>query len=90
MLGIARRRLGSGCALGQLMQALRPAAAAAAARTYSAAAKEVSRFDEPLLLPPLLYPWARCSGDAIGKRAASVDSRCCFFFFFFSCGIGWY
>uniref|UniRef100_A0A0E0ETP1 Pyruvate dehydrogenase E1 component subunit beta n=1 Tax=Oryza meridionalis TaxID=40149 RepID=A0A0E0ETP1_9ORYZ len=46
MLGAARRQLGSGPMLGQVLRRLRPATAAAAdaARAYSAAAKEVGEY----------------------------------------------
>ncbi|KAK8451578.1 hypothetical protein SEVIR_6G233100v4 [Setaria viridis] len=71
MLGVARRRLGSRCVLGQLAQALRPAAAAAApARTYSAAAKEItvrealnSALDEEMSADPSVF----LMGEEVGE-----------------------
>ncbi|CAD6342615.1 unnamed protein product [Miscanthus lutarioriparius] len=72
MLGVARRRLGSGCVLAQLAQALRPAAAAAAApaRTYSAAAKEITvrealntALDEEMSADPSVF----LMGEEVGE-----------------------
>uniref|UniRef100_A0A0E0ETP2 Pyruvate dehydrogenase E1 component subunit beta n=1 Tax=Oryza meridionalis TaxID=40149 RepID=A0A0E0ETP2_9ORYZ len=72
MLGAARRQLGSGPMLGQVLRRLRPATAAAAdaARAYSAAAKEMtvrealnSALDEEMSADPSVF----LMGEEVGE-----------------------
>uniref|UniRef100_A0A8R7QE38 Pyruvate dehydrogenase E1 component subunit beta n=1 Tax=Triticum urartu TaxID=4572 RepID=A0A8R7QE38_TRIUA len=72
MLGAARRQLGSGPMLGQVLRRLRPAAAASteAARGYSSAAKEItvrdalnSALDEEMSADPSVF----LMGEEVGE-----------------------
>uniref|UniRef100_A0A804MPR6 Pyruvate dehydrogenase E1 component subunit beta n=1 Tax=Zea mays TaxID=4577 RepID=A0A804MPR6_MAIZE len=70
MLGAARRQLGSGPMLGQVLRRLRPAVAAEVARGYSAAAKEMtvrdalnSALDEEMSADPSVF----LMGEEVGE-----------------------
>jgi len=70
MLGAARRQLGSGPMLVQVLRRLRPAAATEAARGYSAAAKEMtvrdalnSALDEEMSADPSVF----LMGEEVGE-----------------------